>query len=390
MKNIYKRAYLEIDLDNLSHNYNYIKKVVGDSVNVMSVVKANGYGHGDINVVKHLYSIGCKFFGVSNINEALNISEIAKDAYVLNLGYIEVEHIGCSVDKNIVQTIVNLEHGLDLNRELEKLNKKARCHIKLDTGMSRIGVDCFEKNAVENIVKILSLNNLIVEGIFTHFPVADELSDESVEFTNNQIKTFKNIVNTLEKKGYSFLYKHCANSAGTLMFKTSYFNMVRPGTILYGLLPSDDLAPYCTNFKEILGLKAQVSLVKTVDKGRSVNYGRKFITKNKTKLATITIGYADGYRRLSFPDAYVVFNGKKANLAGRVCMDQIVIDVSHIDNIKHGDIVTMIGYDSISLSVNDFAKIIKTIPIEFSTSLGKRLPRVYLKNKNITDIIYYS
>lgn len=386
---LYKRAFVEVELSNITKNYKEIKNMVGDGVNVMCILKADAYGHGDVEVFKELYSNGARFFGVSNIIEGERLLSLNNDSYVLNLGYLDEKLVNEAVKIGLKQTIVSLEHARNLNRELKNIDKKLTCHIKLDTGMTRLGVDCVDNDPISYIEEIFNMENIDVDGIYTHFSVADELNDSSKNFFYNQLNLFRGIVEKLEKKGYNIKYKHCANSPSILMYKESYFNLVRPGTILYGLSPSNEIIHKMGNLKQCFSLKAQVSLVKYVKSGRSVSYGRKFNTNCTTKLASITIGYADGYPRHIYNKAYAVFNGRKCKVVGKVCMDQIVIDVTDVKDIKCGDIVTLIGNDKISLNASDFADITGTIPIDISSSLGKRLFRVYYKNNKIINKLSY-
>jgi len=386
---MYKRAYVEVNLNNLIHNYNEIQRVVGSGVDVMCVVKANAYGHGDSNVVKELYKNGARLFGVATFLEASRLHRYFKDIYVMNLGYLDPALVSDAVNLGLKQTIVSLEHARALNDELIKIDKTLSCHIKLDTGMTRIGINCIDGDYIKALDEIFLMSNISIEGVFSHFSVADGLDDESVEFTTNQINLYKKIMSELDKKGITIKYKHCANSPAILKYKESYFDFVRAGTILYGLSPSYEMESEISNLRQVFQLKSQISVIKEVEKGRSVSYGRRYITNKLTKLATITIGYADGYPRNVYNRAYATLNNTKCNVIGQTCMDQIVIDVTDVSDPKVGDIVTLIGFDNISLNASDFANIISTIPINVSCSLGARLYRVYMKDDKMVDNVCY-
>ena len=375
-----KRAWIEINLDKLEHNYNEIKKQISDKTEVMAIVKADGYGHGDTMVAEHLHNIGCKKFGVSNIKEAIAVRKVARNSEILNLGYLSPENCRYLYENDIIQTILNIDYARKLNSELEKHNKTIKCHIKIDTGMTRVGVDMFCENAIDNIAEICDMKNLDVIGIYSHLSVADEFSDSDIDFTKQQFEVFNKAIKDLENRGYNIKEKHISNSAGVLRYQEMNLDIVRPGTIIYGLSPSKDMNENIENLQQIVELKATVSMVKEVNEDRYVSYGRNFKTTKKTKLATVTIGYADGYSRKMSSVGTVSINGKLAKIAGNVCMDQIVLDVSEVENVAAGDEVTLIGTDGIAPTMMEISKIVGTIDIDVSCSFGKRLERVYIKN----------
>lgn len=373
-KQLCKRAFVEINLDNISHNLNRIKSLLKKtSTEIMCIIKANAYGHGAISVAKHLERNGINFFGVACINEAISLRKAGIKANILNLGYLENDLIDLAIKNDVTQSIISFEHAKNMHGYCKMNNLSMKCHLKLDTGMTRLGLDCFCDDIVSKIIEINNMDTLYLEGIFTHLSVADEKIDSSKDFTKNQISLFNDVV---LKTNIDFKYKHFANSAGVITYKDSYCNMVRPGTILYGLSPSFDFLDECRDFKPALTLKSRVCLIKEVENGRSVSYGRKYLTKGKKKLAIISIGYGDGYPRIAC-NSYVSINEQKAYIVGRICMDQFVVDVTHISDIKVDDEVILFGEGKNCLTTDEFSYSINTVPIETTCLLSNRIKRIY-------------
>ena len=359
---MYKRSWIEIDLDVIKSNYNYYKSRIDDNQEIMAVVKANAYGHGDFVVANALQSIGCKHFAVSNLDEAISLREHGIIGQILILGYTPISCSDIIRKYDITQTIVSEEYA-------EKMaNKGIKAQFAIDTGMNRIGLDGDDVNECERIIRKY-YSAFETTGIFTHLCVADTKQEN--EFTQNQIHKFKNIVNQVQDLKFSYI--HCMNSAGGLLYPT-YGNIVRLGIILYGLKPDYNFSlPY--NIKPALVWKSVVSMVKQVYEGESIGYGRTFVASKNMVVATITTGYADGYNRALSNRGIVMIHGKKAPIVGRICMDQMMVDVSNIENVSIEDEVILL--DS-NYSADEMACLCETIGYEVVCNISKRVARIYI------------
>ena len=372
--NYLHRAWAEINLDALLHNFKTIKSNTDSKI--FSVVKANAYGHSVGRIALLLDKAGTDFFAVSNIDEAEELRELGIEKPILILGYTPSVFAEKLVKLNLWQTVFSLEYAISLDKSAKELGSVINCHLKLDTGMGRIGFD-FRRglDALEDVKSALRLENLKFEGVFTHFPVADSTKKADKAFTDAQYLRFLNAIDLLENDGFSLGLKHCCNSAATLLSKNKHLDAIRPGNILYGLTPDPAIElPY--NLIPVMTFKAAVSMVKTLKKNETVSYGKTFKAKKSMTLATITAGYADGIPRLLSNKGYVVINGQKAPIIGRICMDQFCADVSGID-VKEGDTVVLFGSE---LPVEQFASWAQTINYEIVCGLSKRVPRIYIEN----------
>ena len=387
MNNFLKRTWAEIDLDALKSNFLEIKKKVGNNAKIMCVVKADAYGHGVKNIIREYQILGADWYAVSNLAEAIEIRNAGATKPILILGYTPVEMVETLQNYNISQAILSEEYAQKLILECRKKNACIKGHIKVDTGMSRIGFSAQSHDEIQNSIKsILTLNQnkeLNIEGIFTHFSVSDDLS-QGVEYTKMQFNNFKSVVDGLEKSGMTIPLKHCCNSGGIIEYPYMYMDMVRAGIILYGLSPSVELSGKL-NLTPVMKLKTVVSQLKTIKKGTCVSYGRTFVAQNDMKIATVPIGYADGYSRDFSNKAEMSVCGKRAKIVGRVCMDQLMLDVTGIDGVEEGTIVTVFGDGSDNtVTVDELASISNTINYEIVCLIGKRVPRIYLKdNKEV-------
>lgn len=371
--NFVHRTWAEIDLAALKHNFGIIKSFA-DGAKIMAIVKANAYGHSANELAPVLQAEGADFFGVSNIDEAITLRAVGIEKPILILGYTPVEMAKILAENNISQCVYSPEYALGLSNEAVKANTTVKIHIKLDTGMSRLGFDCRNDNlnGITDALKACKMPNFVTEGVFTHFCESDRSLSEDDGWTDSQYSRFKKSVEFLEANGISFEIKHCSNSAATLLDGDKKESLVRPGIILYGLLPSD--APEFTKeLIPVMTLKSVVSMVKTISKGDTVSYGRTFKADKDMKIATVAAGYADGYPRQLSGKAYVLINGQKAPILGRVCMDQLSVDVSHIENVKMGDEVVLFGKE---LPVEELARICGTINYELVCSISPRVPRI--------------
>ena len=370
-----KRAWAEIHLDSLKDNAVNFKRHLSEKTQLMCVVKADCYGHGSPVCTKYLQDeLSVSWFAVSNLNEAIELRENGISGEILILGYTSPEYADLISEYNIIQSIT--EYGYA--KELSQLAKnKVRVHIKIDTGMTRIGLR-FEnpQDCALEISKINALENLKTEGIFTHLCVADSTDEDDVLFTKNQLERFESVYKKTQEMGISLLHHHCLNSAGGVFYSNYDSTLARLGIILYGLKPDVSLEiPFA--LKPAMELKAVVSQVKTVDSGVCVSYGRTYVTKKETKIATVAIGYADGVPRALSNKGEVLVNSKRAKIIGRVCMDQLMIDVTGID-VKPGDVATVMGKDGgEEITADDIAVLCNTIGYEIVCDITKRVPRLY-------------
>ncbi len=380
--NYLHRAWAEIDLDALQENFRYIRSKT--TAKIFSVVKANAYGHSVYMIAKLLDEEGTDYFAVSNIDEAKELRDIGIKKPILILGYTPPFLAAELADKNITQAVFSLDYAKKLSDHAEKSGVTVSAHIKLDTGMGRIGFD-FRTDEMPGLVEAkeaLSQKALSFSGIFTHFPAADSYAQPDTDFTNEQYDRFVRAIDSLEKAGFTFEVRHCCNSAATLLSTDKHLDAIRPGIILYGLTPSVEVE-IDKAFTPVMTFKAAVSMVKTVNEGETVSYGRTFTAEKKMKLATVTAGYADGLPRLLSGRGEVLIHGKRAPIIGRICMDQFCCDVSHIEDVAEGDTVILFGKD---LPVEEMAKSAETINYEIVCGLSKRVPRIYIKNGKELDI----
>jgi alanine racemase len=374
-----KRVWAEINLNNLAYNFNSLHKVMDDNQSMMAVVKANAYGHGDKIISSELQTLGVSWFAVSNIDEAISLRKAGITKKILILGYTPEILADTLVEYDLVQTVYCLDYAKGLSKNL---SKPLDIHIKIDTGMSRIGFFGDTKSIISQVFELKKLENFNLSGIFTHLSSADSFDKDSVKYTNKQIEFFELLIDELKNNGITFENIHIENSAGIITTRKNISNIVRAGIMLYGLNPSENING---DIKPVMSLKAIVSMVKNVPENTSIGYSRAFVTSIPTKIATIPIGYADGYHRVASNQGSVLINGKKANIIGNVCMDQLMVDVSDID-VKIGDEVIIFGD---GLSADEFAFTCKTINYEIVCDVSMRVPRVYIKNNEIIDIISY-
>ena len=386
-----KRTWAEISLEAIRHNFKEIKSRVDGKAKICCVIKADGYGHGAVEVA-HLYEkLGADFFAVSNIDEGIEIRNSGCTLPMVILGYTPVSDAKRLSEHNISQAVFSLEYAKSLSEECVKNDCSVKIHIKIDTGMSRIGFMCQEfprdNNSIKEIKEACNLKNLELEGLFTHFCVSDEAM-EGKEFTYRQYENFRYVKEELEKSGLDIKISHCSNSGAIEDYADTYCDMVRAGIILYGLAPSGKLQGKF-NLIPAMTLKTAVAYVKELKKGATVSYGRTFTAENDMKIATVPIGYADGYIRQNAKDGYMLVNGKKAKIVGRICMDQTMLDVTDIENVNTGDEVIVFGTgENGEPTADSIAQNTDTINYEVVCLVGKRVPRIYYRNGKITDVMY--
>lgn len=382
MKKILRPAWAEIDLDAIAYNTRNIKKLIGDK-DLIAVVKANCYGHGVIDIIPTLLENGVSRFAVAMISEALEIRDNKITAPVMILGFTPLYLGEELINNNIEQTVYDLDYAKELSKIALTLNKKAKIHIAIDTGMGRIGFLPNEKS-IDNITEICSLEGIEVIGIFTHFSTSDE---KDKEYSHEQFTKMLSVMDTLKKRGIDIPLKHVANSGAIIDLPDTYLDAVRAGIILYGYYPSDEIDKNNLALKPALTLKATITNVKTLEKDMYVSYGRTFKTSNETIVATIPVGYADGYLRKLAENGKVIIKGEFAPIIGRICMDQFMIDVTNIPDVKIGDEVILLGEkNGLKYNADDMAKKLDTINYEVTCMLKSRLPRVYMKDTHIINV----
>ena len=369
------RTWAEISKSALIYNFEQIEKRAAGA-EIMAVVKADAYGHGDKIVSPVLEECGADMFAVSNIDEAKSLREYGVEKPILILGYTPVECVKDLYDNDISQCVYSRSYAVLLSQAAKESGGRVKVHIKFDTGMSRLGFDLRDDSlsGADDAAFSAKLPNFCVEGVFTHFAAADSDKSECEEFTEGQYNRFMRGVERLRACGVNPTYLHCDNSAGLCGGKHS-LDIVRPGIILYGLKPDKDFNTRL-ELKPVMTLKSVVSFVKTVKKGTPVSYGMTYTANEDMKIATVAAGYADGYPRLASNKGEVLIRGKRAKIVGRVCMDQMIVDVSDIDGVKMGDEVILFGND---ISVDEIAGICGTINYEIVCGIAPRVPRVLVE-----------
>lgn len=371
------RTWAEINIDALIANYREIRKITGKNAKILATVKADAYGHGFLEVAKALANEGADAFAVALIEEALQLRRTGFNQPILILGAIPEESYALAVENNVSLTVFAKDTALAISRAAESLGKCAKIHIKLDTGMSRLGYVIGDSNdgVIDEIMEISELPGIEIEGVFSHFSTSDE---EDGSYTHMQFERFIKVCEELKNRGLTNIIRHIANSAATMMYPETHLDMVRPGIILYGLYPSNDVDRSKLKLIPVMTLKTKITHIKTLESGRGVSYGKEYITDGPTKVATVPIGYADGYVRATAKEGLMLVRGKKVRILGRICMDQCMIDVSDVNNISVGDEV--IVFSDKGILADDVAKWSDTINYEVICLVSKRIPRVYLKN----------
>ena len=363
-----------VNLDAIYDNMCKLKEMVPTGTKMCAVIKTDGYGHGAVPIAKKVHGVA-DWFAVATTEEALELRDAGVMEPILILGFTQTDCFETLIEHDIRPTIYEVEDAKIFSQAAKKLGKVAKLHIKLDTGMGRLGFWAGDNNTVDKILEISKLENIEIEGMFTHFAKADELDKTSV---NNQLELFKNTAKALQKSGLTIPILHCANSAGIIDSHGREFNMVRAGIVIYGLYPSDEVHKERVKLTPALELKSHIVFIKDVEAGRGISYGSTFITPKPMKIATVPVGYGDGYPRLLSNKGSVLIHGKRVPILGRVCMDQFMVDVTDISNVKKGDEVTLIGKDGDEeILADEIAKLTGTINYEVVCDLGKRIPRIY-------------
>ena len=382
--NLLHPIWTEIDLNNLINNIEEIKKKSNNS-KIIGVVKANAYGHGAIEVSKALLNCNVEKLAVANIVEAIELRENNINAPIMLLGISEEFAIDELINYNVEPTVSTLHFANILNEKAMEINKVIKIHIALDSGMGRIG---FRNNVkdIEDIITISKLSNLKIESIFSHFSTADSIDKG---YSKKQMDIYNSIINKLKENGVNITNRNISNSAAIIDIPESHYNYVRPGIIQYGYYPSDEVNKNDINLKPVLTWKTRIIHIKEVDENEYIGYGKTYKTTKKTLIATLPVGYADGYSRGLSNKGSVIIKGKLAPIIGNVCMDQFMVDVTNIEGVNVGDEVILLGNDGdVKFDAEDMASILNTISYEVLCLIGRRAPRVYIKDNKILDIKY--
>ena len=382
--NLLHPIWAEIDLNNLINNIKEIKMKSKGS-EIIGVVKANAYGHGAVEISKVLLNCGVKKLAVANIVEAIELRENNILAPIMLLGISEDYAIDSLIEYNVEPTVSTFSFAEKLNSKAVAMNKEIKIHIAIDSGMGRIG---FRDNLkdIEDIVSISNLSNLTIESVFSHFSTADS-KDKS--YSQKQMGIYESILNKLEDRGVTINKKNFSNSAAIIDLPESHFNYVRPGIIQYGYYPSDEVNKDYINIKPVLTWKTRILHIKEVEENEFIGYGMTYMTSKKTIVATLPVGYADGYSRGLSNKGSVIIKGKLAPIIGNVCMDQFMVDITDIEDVNIGDEAILLGSDgAVKFDAEDMAKILNTISYEVLCLIGRRAPRVYIKDNEVLGIRY--
>jgi alanine racemase len=389
LDSFYRPTWVEISLDALQHNLQGFKRVLPEGIATMAVVKADAYGHGAVGVSKEAIACGVDYLGVAFLDEALELRNAGITAPILVLGHTPPEGLEIAWQHNITLNIYRRE-VLDALKELriteifDDGSKKLKVHIKLDTGMGRLGLHT-EQDAIAFIEEALQLPGVEVEGLFTHYANADE---QDKAYTREQYGKFERVVNHFSRQNVKFKYLHAGNSAAAIDTPGLTYNMVRLGISMYGLYPSEDVNAQTIELQPVLSLKTGIVHLKTLPPHSGISYGTIYHTKQEEQIATLPIGYADGYSRMLSNKAEAIIHGRKVPVVGRICMDQCMIDVTGIEGVELGDEVVLIGeQEGLKLTAEDVAKQLGTINYELICMISHRVARVYMRNGQRVDAI---
>ena len=374
MNDLQKRTWAEISLENLRHNYEAIRKSLPAGCRFLGVVKADAYGHGALPVSRLLQEAGADYLAVSCLDEALELRRGGITMPILILGHTPYEYTGTLIEENITQTVTCLAKALEYSAEAERLGRSLKIHIKLDTGMSRLGFLCagdYFEEGVDNVIRSCRLPGLIPEGVYTHFAVSDEPGDTCEEYTRGQFKLFMDVIDAVKARGgVEFSIRHCANSGATVSYPEMALDMVRPGLLLYGYGDSSGKL----GLLPCMRLVTTVSTIKFYEPGTSVSYGRRYTTDRRTRMGVLAVGYADGLPRLISNKCSFAAKGGFAPQRGSICMDMCMVDLTELPQVDVGSEVELFGPANSIYKLSDAAQ---TIPYELLCAVSKRVPRVY-------------
>lgn len=378
-------VWVEINLDHLAHNMREVRRLTKAGALCTAVIKADGYGHGALEIGKTLLENGADRFAVATLSEAIPLKKKFPSVEILILGYTPNHLLDCVLDNELIQTFYTLDQVSFFSELAQQKKKHAKIHLKIDTGMHRIGMRV-DPETVSEIVQMSKLPNISIEGIFTHFATADD-TDKS--YTKGQVKAFNRLLEDLKKEGVIIPIQHVANSAAIIDLPDLNYDMVRAGIMLYGLYPSNDVVKANVNLKQVMSLRAMVSHVKTLGPNEGISYGLLYKTKGEEKIASIPIGYADGFTRMFSGKAKALYRGHKVDVVGRICMDQCMVNVTGFA-CQQGDIITLFGEDHEAvITIDEVADYIGTINYEIVCMIDKRVPRVYISQGEIVKVKDY-
>lgn len=385
-----KRTWADISLDALEHNYRLIRSHVGSHSKYMAVVKADAYGHGAVPLSRFYGELGAEYLAVSNLEEAVQLRRAGIQTPVLILGYTPAKYAQDLSALNITQEIHSLAYAGELNSALSGTDIVLRVHLKLDTGMSRIGFRGYgDMEALRQALEASKLEHLHVEGVFMHFSVADSTKPDDVAYTRTQYERFQNALEFLRAEGLCPELCHCCNSGAILQYPAFAMDMVRPGIISYGIAPSSDTQGILP-LQPVLSLHTSVSQVREYPSGIDIGYGRRYRTEQPSKVAVLSIGYADGLSRILSNRVDFLINGQRAPQIGTICMDACMVDVSHISDVTPGTEATLIGQcGENEQSASEIADVVGTISYEILCGINKRVPRKILRNGELVDVVQY-
>ena len=374
----FERVKAVVSLDAIAHNFEEMKKNIADGTKIVAVIKADGYGHGAEAIARLIegyeYIWG---FAAATAEEAIQLKNAGVKKPVLILGLVFEEYFQELIQKEVRMTVCDYDMAKALSEEAVRQGRQVHIHIGLDTGMSRIGF-ADKPESVEEIKRIAALSNVEIEGMFTHFARADETDKSPAE---DQLKRYLAFVELLEKAGVQIPLKHCSNSAGIIRMPEANLNMVRAGITIYGIYPSAEVERDIVKLIPAMELKSHVAFVKDLPAGTAISYGGTFASETDLRVATIPVGYADGYPRTLSNKGWVLIHGQKAPILGRICMDQFMVDVTHIADVKHGDEVTLIGRDGDEcIYIDELGDLSGRFSYEFACEISKRVPRIYIKD----------
>lgn len=385
-----KRTWANISLDNLNHNYQTLRARVPSGCRFLGVVKADAYGHGAVPVSRHLTELGAEYLAVSNIEEAAQLRYGGIRGPILILGYTPVKFAEELSKMGLRQEVHSLEYARSLNEQLKGLRRKLHVHIKLDTGMSRLGFFAYDhEQTVDELKEVAQMDNLLIEGVFMHFPVADSIDGADANFTHTQYERFTEMLSTLEGVGIRPEIRHCCNSGASILYPEYAMDMIRPGLATYGILPSNDLRGMI-HLKPVMSLRSTIFQIRDFEPNITVSYGRTYTTRDPEKIAVVGIGYADGLSRSFSNNISFLLHGRRVPQVGRICMDMCMIDISKVPEAKVGDVVTVFGEDGNDIiEVDSLSGRLNTIPYEILCGINKRIPRIYMDGENQTEILQY-
>ncbi len=386
-----KRTWADISLDNLSYNYQQIRsRIASSDCRFLGIVKADAYGHGAVPVSRYLTELGAEYLAVSNIEEAAQLRHGGIRGPILILGYTPPKYAEELTKMGLRQEVHSLEYACQLQSQLSGLHRRLRVHIKLDTGMSRLGFFAYDhEQTIDELKEIAAMDELIIEGIFTHFPVADSIDGADAAFTRTQFARFMAMLDTLRAVGIKPQIRHCCNSGASILYPEYALDMIRPGILTYGVLPSNDLRGRI-DLRPVMQLRSTIFQIRNFDPLITVSYGRTYTTRDPSRIAVVGIGYADGLYRSFSSNISFLLRGKRVPQIGRICMDMCMVDVSHVPDAQVGDVVTVFGEDGgDSIDVDSLSCRLNTIPYEILCGINKRIPRVYLDGENQTEILQY-